>query len=160
MDASSFIVAVVKELAGPAAGVFGIYIAARQAIKGFRAQKLLERRLDWYDRMIKEVGGAQVAVEVAGLEGSPEAGGNARWRLAAARDTGWQSNLYASPSGHREVEAWRERVRQVAYHHPPVMGQPESESVSAACTHLVKVLAAEMRRDLGAVDEVVVSARD
>jgi hypothetical protein len=45
----------VDATAGPAAGVVAVWLAARLAVAGFKSQKAIERRLDWYERMHRAI---------------------------------------------------------------------------------------------------------
>ena len=68
----------VEATAAPAAGVAAVWLAARLAVAGFKSQKAIERRLDWYERMHHAIAQtklwyARSAVPEASVSGSEAA---------------------------------------------------------------------------------------
>jgi hypothetical protein len=115
----------VEALAAPLAAIIGFWIAARLAVTGFREQKALELRLDWYRRMHLALSHLKHAFAMIPLEREKpalelvrarnDAANEAVFRLMAASA---EASLFAEADSFRAVWELRLLLEQVdtAYH--------------------------------------------
>jgi hypothetical protein len=140
----------VKALAAPTAAVVAVVTAARMAVRGFRAQKLLDRRLDWYEAMISLLWDTSSAYWQAALPAEEKerlkAGSNAFESGTNLIRLASKSALYTDPEGHEAVVAFLSRWRD------GIVGRDPSLEIHAkvqeVCISTSNALEREMRKDL------------
>ncbi|HEV7589398.1 MAG TPA: hypothetical protein VGO40_14880 [Longimicrobium sp.] len=114
----------VKALGAPLAAL----LAATVAVFGFRYQRRLDRRLDWYASMVKQLGAYSDAVERAKREPATaefaQAASDAADEAIALVMLGF---MYVGPRGQRAIEGWYNTMR-------PVFGNPVTPAKAAVVT--------------------------
>jgi hypothetical protein len=141
----------VKVLAGPSAAVLAVWVASLRAVHGFRAQKLIERRLDWYVEMMTTARAVVIALQRAvdqresGAD-TTEAVATAaeEWNRAVAVTVG--GVLWADARGAAAVIDYTEQLKRID---PPASAPREQiRALSTASQKLVTILVSEVRKDL------------
>jgi len=139
----------VKAVAAPLAAVVAVFLASRLAVRGFRSQKLLERRLDWYEKMVAQLWATSSAYWEAALPGEElerdKLGAKAFRSGKALLVLAHQSALYADTSGHEAVALFVTEWGRVGLADPTIEGHND---IQTACKRLADALATEMRKDL------------
>ena len=140
-----------KVLAAPLAAI----IVARQAIKSFRHQKRIERRLEWYERIHRKLGmvgrsfARAGAIQDAKRIEREEAAYRAGQELAEVADDAW---LYAEQSGFEAVQRLSEGMTSAYVDR--VKGKISFSEMADRVAQLSSVtansLANEARKELGA----------
>jgi hypothetical protein len=138
----------VKALAAPTAAVIAVVTAARLALRSFRYQKLLERRLDWYEAMLTALSNAYLAYARTIRENRHDtAEDEAIAAIRSATELATKATLYADASGVTAMHKW---VQEAVALFGPFDPTPESFArFEAACGAAGGTLTTEMRRDLG-----------
>ena len=147
----------VKALAGPAATVVAVGLVSSQALRTFRGQKTIERRLDWYERLLRQIDHVVVALNAAGL----------RWKLAkdqaetkaAAGDFGKAVDdlrdlfdsgfMYATATGLVEVKRLTDALHEFLGHQIPADDFSNYQVTIDVCNDVSTALANDIRREMG-----------
>jgi hypothetical protein len=138
----------VKALAGPTAAVLAVWIASSRALRGFRVQKALERRLDWYESMIQAL--AKAAMKSSALT-SPE-GTELERRIEADRAItdavllSGAAEMYADAEGVRAMDAFA--VAAKLLEDDKQFTKDEAKAFLVSCAVAAGVLSEETRKDL------------
>ena len=154
-----------KAVAAPAATLGAVVLVARYAISTFRAQKLIERRLDWHEkvhRSLHSTSDAYARAAYATRINDPQAG--KRWQAAGTQSERLaelcaESWLYARQAGFAAVEDFQQKMRDG---HVEFAGKGDAlaERVMRICMSTASRLSADMRRDMGIEDLKVNIYRD
>lgn len=141
----------VKALAGPAAAVLAVWVASVRAVHGFRAQKLIERRLDWYVEMMTAARAVVIAFHRAADR--RDSGADSSEAVVAAVDA-WHRAVAATVGGvlwadARGADAVIDYTQQLDRMEPPGSASREQiRALSTASQDLVTILVSEVRKDL------------
>ena len=139
-----------KALAGPVATLTGALVVARLALSNFRAQKAIERRLDWHEkvhRALHATADASPRAAVAQKLQDPSTG--ALWATAhsEARRLGelcGECWLYARQSGFAAIDKLQ---RELGKAHMDSKADPHklAERVNAVCMTAASQLSTDLR---------------
>jgi hypothetical protein len=136
----------VKALAPPVAAVTGVWLAGQLAVRGFRRQKMIERRLNWYDEVLERLEEMVVTAEKAVTALGDEALlTEARTAAYSAIRSVSKAHVYAERSGFDALAKWGEEV------HPIVTSALTPDAVQrlrAKCSEISVALSVEVRSDL------------
>jgi len=136
----------VKALAAPTAAVVAVIVASKRAVEAFRAQKLIERRLTWYEGMIEGLKQADRGYLEAFISRRREVADAAWERLAAVDQLGFGAMMYADRDGVDAVLRWQERIAELAS--PREATVESARSFTLASADLATILTNEVRKDL------------
>lgn len=130
-----------KALAGPVAAV----IAALFAVRAFRYQKLLERRLEWYAQAARALLGFQMAISKFPLEENKDAAREALdVQVQELLHLFMGAAMYADRKGYWAYSRFLTYLPSLPTRFTPEDSKAVIEPVSAALTALVN----EIRKDL------------
>lgn len=140
------VVEFVKALAGPVAAVLAVWIASIRAVHGFRAQKLIERRLDWYEKVIKQLDVTARAYDSLGRDPQrPELRENVEREIKAMHALNDGALMYADSAGVRALATFNINAGK-ALHVPDLV--KGSEELRTVCGQAQYELVSEVRKDL------------
>ena len=109
---------ITKAFAGPVATVLAVFLVSVLGLRAFRAQKALERRLEWYERayaLLDETAEFYSQWPSYAESQSPEAKARLDESMKAAnalRDHLGRSWLYADQDAHEAVESLRDNIHE------------------------------------------------
>lgn len=135
----------VKALAAPTAAVIVAWTAAKLAIRGFRSQKLIERRLDWHESMFERLQRTATAFNRASISGRKDHVEEAHEALAELLLLSMTATLYADQQG---LFAVTKLIADIELPDSMQITPSIAEMVQQACTQAMEVLAAQLRNDL------------
>lgn len=151
----------VKALAGPVATVTAAVLVARFAITNFRAQKLIERRLDWHEqvhRALYATSDAYTRADYANKINDSHAGeawGEASLQSKRLAELCGEAWLYASQSGFAAIDEFQQAMKDS---HVEFAGKSTelARTVNAICMSAASKLSTEMRADMR-IDDLYVA---
>lgn len=134
-----------KAIAAPLAAVCCVYLAARMGVRGFRRQKLLERRLDLYDSLVKHFNEVEREVRWAVREPeSVEQRARAGAAISAAMTLSISVQMYLDRTGSDALDVWGAAMKGLDFSKPET-----ADFVTDATVRAVIDVRHELRRDLG-----------
>jgi len=149
------VLAFTKALAGPLATLVGAYVVSAMALRTFRGQKTIEKRVEWYERLYKQLDTLTAALtnlgaelehsgtsRVAALQRAQEATGG----MGTVCDEGF---VYASRPVFKAIEEF--------FHALGIFNQAQSRGLTAedvaalraSSINLSTVLSQDVRKDMG-----------
>lgn len=147
----------VKALGTPAAAVFGIWLASHLAVKGFRKQKTIERRLDWYERIHRDIARLKHAHVRSALPADSVDEATRKEVVTQVHDalyqlvaTAGEASLYAHQKAFQTVWNLRLSLQSLdeEWEHRPQTTQ-KIESAVCLLQNASDVLAEEIRAEMG-----------
>lgn len=145
------VVEFLKAVLGPVT----VVVVATLAIRNFRAQKLIERRLDWYEKTYRALGRTgplfafEARVEPSRRDDYVQRADKAAQELAELMTEGW---LYARQSGFEALQRAHEDIARILSTSKRPMPVEAADEIGDVCNILAIALAKEMRNELKAGD--------
>jgi len=134
-----------KALASPIAAVTAVYLGGRLTIRGFRAQKLIERRLNWYEQASESIAEMLLTADRAIYSGEETEVENARHAAFQAMECCVKAPIYAEKVGLDAMMIWLSRVRPLV---ASALSKNTVEQLRSACADVRFSIANEIRADL------------
>ena len=131
------------EFAKVLAPILAVSIGAFWAVRGFRKQKQIERRLSWYEDMVKQLTRTGDAVALAAVHGGVA---TARDEVSILLSLTYQGLMYVERGGVAAIEELIDSLKVLQGRDSIPSGS--AVKVVAACHVTMTRLVIEMRRDL------------
>jgi phytoene/squalene synthetase len=146
---SPLVLEVVKALAPPVAAVLAVFIASDRAVRAFRYQKLIERRLDWYETAINALFKAPDSFQAMMEELDEEAVRKALDAIQEISTLSHGSFMYAEKEGYQALIDWSSRVKALVPFPKDKPGRLDSaRQFKKGCYRTARLLVHEMRKEL------------
>ena len=137
-----------KVLAAPIAAMIIAFVAPLMALRGFRRQKLAERRIRWYETMIQRLHRVRDSYSEFRNLGEEETV-VARQRVFSASRVAMLAGMYAEPAGVYNSREWYEKM-PLGPDALPTTSPGECEEIFEECLKLEHSLIVEIRKEFTA----------
>jgi len=145
-----------KALAGPIATLVGAYLVSRMALRTFRGQKTIEKRVDWYERIYKQLELLNVALTSLASDIEKSNSTQARQSMQGVKEAlGPLENIcdeafvYASARVFKEIPKFIEAVGRFANSIPQGGTIADAQSLRDVAIHFSTVVSRDIRSQMG-----------